>query len=402
MRSIHLLLLSIALSISNTNLSATETRSLVVFDQDDNPCEVVDITQTSCGPVDCSGRYRIVFLTPCNGGVQLSSGWQGKHADTIIAFVGRQSTGKYDPLVAWEDARIFVRSADKSQEPWEGLEITDRTRKARFAIPPVSDWPSESELWGLKLPASASVSLHRRLEVFLAARPAWQRNICKRVVNIQNGPLHADTKIRSTYHKQTTTVLGHSITYRHNWLSYDGADSLFFIPDSSVNEGEVSIVSGVSSWSCAGESPPEHLFPSIELTTRSDVNSEPLLSIAVGGETVWPSRFRTIEGQVTFTDGNTVPFDGSLLNGCLVEWPGNCGTSGIFSVRAVARRHDGTEESLGSPMFEMQRVDELWNAASPFRAARLGTDCTSDTWEFGGTVRFTIPKDGPCCGIICR
>ena len=375
--------------------SADVTRPLVVFDQTDRPCDVVDVSFTRCGPVDRSGRYKIVFVTPHGASVQVSSGWQGRHSDVIVAFVGRRSDGTCDPIASWTDSRIFVRDAADRKQSWEGLEAADSTRKALFDMPPQAEWPMDSVLWGLKLPASMRKC--DQLEMFLAPRPIWQRSLCKKVSNISSGPMTPMSRLKSTCSEQQTVVQSDHIVFQNKWLKYAGSEVFFFVPSGAVNEGDTGALEGLVSWSCTGENPAEELFPSVLFESRVDGNREPVLRVGVGGETTVPSPFVTMRGSILFPDGASVDFEGSLLNGCVVEWPTHCGVSGVFSVSGNAYRSDGTSAPLKVGSYELSPVDRLWSKAYPYRASRLGANCGAlREWSHGGTISVRIPADGRC------
>jgi hypothetical protein len=373
--------------------SAQSTRPLYVFN-DDAVCDVIDVTLTASGPVDASGRYRVVFLSPYGDTAQVCWGWQHRFQDTVIALVGWHADGSIDPIVRWEDARLLIRpGSEKCLAPWKGLPLSDKSRKARFEWPPESAWPTGTQLWGIKVPAAMRSCTC--FEAFGFRRPDWQRGVCRMFEFSSTTPVEMITNRRSTDTTAETRVVGGSLAFAHSVTPHSGIARFFFAPKDAVNEGDVTVLTGPTTvaWNCSGNVTSQSLFPSVNAAKRSDGASEPVLLVGVGGQIVSPSQFSSISGSLTFPDGEQIQFQGKTLNGCYIEWPGHCDTSGVISVQgATAQTASGITVPLATTNFEIVKADKELVGPSGVRVRRLGTTCpTAPQVDFGGTASFTLP-----------
>jgi hypothetical protein len=208
-------------------------------------------------------------------------------------------------------------------------------------------------------------------------------------------PVQVVTNRRSTDPTAETQVVGGSLAFAHTVTPHAGIARFFFAPKDAVNECDVTDLTGPGTtvaWNCSGNVTSQSLFPSVNATKRSDGGKEPVLLVGVGGQITAPSQFSSISGTLTFPDGEQIQFQGKTLNGCYIEWPGHCDTSGVISVQATALTPTGTTVPLMPTNFEIVKADKELVGPIGLRVRRLGTTCpASPQIAFGGTASFTLP-----------
>lgn len=362
----------------------------VIFDASESVVDVIDIQVKCCCAVDTSGQYEIILVRPLEGGGSLVSvSTPQKTKDTIVVFAWIEKESLV-PIFPWNSFRTFSRPLKTNNSPnWDGFEVSDVERSSRLSYPTKRN---AKIAWAYKLPASDALS--SGIELLIDKRPEWQRMYTKQITFPGNGSSNHEFIFsrRPTQRSPKVKITGSDMGFSYSVSTHNDVADFFFIPKSPISPGDsVSVqdvtISSSKTFGC-WKSNPSQLFPRIDIRSRTDLNTEPVLMINAGGAITFPSGYKSIEGFVRFPDGERITFSGNTTNGALVEWPAHCPLESVFEVWGTVKGSSSSSKLKHSTYF-LKKEDSAYVAKTSLRAHRIDFKCKDPGIDdIGGTIRI--------------